>query len=40
MTRTSLLLLAASLAGVGALSAQPMNPVITETKASYTTIKG
>jgi hypothetical protein len=40
MTRTSLLLLAASLAGVGALRAQPMNPVITETKASYNTIKG
>jgi uncharacterized damage-inducible protein DinB len=40
MTRTSLLLLAASLAGVGALRAQPLNPVITETKASYNTIKG
>jgi hypothetical protein len=40
MTRSSLLLLAASLAGVGALRAQPTNPVITETKASYNTIKG
>jgi hypothetical protein len=40
MTRTSLLLLAASLAGVGALRAQTANPVITETKASYNTIKG
>jgi uncharacterized damage-inducible protein DinB len=40
MTRTSLLLLAASLAGVGALHAQTTNPVIAETKASYNTIKG
>jgi DinB superfamily len=40
MTRSSLLLLAASLAGAGALHAQTANPVITETKASYNTIKG
>ena len=40
MTRTSLLLLAASLAGVGALRAQTMNPVIADAKASYNSVKG
>jgi DinB superfamily len=40
MTRTSLLLLAASLAGVSALDAQTTNPVIADAKASYNSIKG
>jgi len=40
MTRSSLLLLAASLAGAGSLHAQSIGPVITDAKASYNSIKG
>jgi hypothetical protein len=40
MTRSSLLLLAASFAGVCSLQAQTTNPLIAETKASYNSIKG
>jgi hypothetical protein len=40
MRRSSLLLLAASLAGVGALRAQTTNPLIAETKQAYTSVKG
>jgi DinB superfamily len=40
MTRSSLLLLAASFAGVCSLQAQTTNPLIAETKSSYTSIKG
>jgi hypothetical protein len=40
MRRSSLLLLAASFAGVCSLHAQTTNPVIAETKGAYNTIKG
>jgi hypothetical protein len=40
MRRSSLLLLAASFAGVFSLQAQTTNPLIAETKASYNSIKG
>ena len=40
MTRSSLLLLAASLAGTCALPAQTTNPVIAETKGAYNSVKG
>jgi hypothetical protein len=40
MNRSSLLMLAASIFGINSLQAQTTNPVITETKASYTAIKG
>jgi hypothetical protein len=40
MTRSSLLLLAASFAGVCSLQAQTANPVIADAKASYNSIKG
>src|SRR5580692_1143233 len=40
MTRSSLLLLAASFAGVCSLHAQTTNPVIAETKGAYNTVKG
>jgi hypothetical protein len=40
MTRTFLLLLAASLAGASAIHAQTANPVIADAKASYNSIKG
>jgi hypothetical protein len=40
MTRSSLLLFAASLAGVCSLQAQATNPLIAETKTSYNAIKG
>src|SRR5580704_84716 len=39
MTRSSLLMLAASLAGVCPLSGQTANPLIAETKQAYTAIK-
>jgi hypothetical protein len=39
MTRSSLLMLAASLSGVGSLHAQTTNPLIAETKGAYTAIK-
>lgn len=40
MTRTSLWVLAASLAGAGSLYGQAMSPVITDARQSYDTIKG
>jgi hypothetical protein len=40
MQRSYLLLVAASFAGLCSLHAQSTNPVIAETKASYTTVKG
>src|SRR5271168_2736286 len=40
MTRSSLLMLAASLAGVCALQAQTTNPLIAETKGAYNLVKG
>jgi hypothetical protein len=40
MTRSSLLLLAALLAGAGSLSAQTITPLIVETKQAYTAVKG
>jgi uncharacterized damage-inducible protein DinB len=40
MTRSSLLMLAASLAGAGALHAQTTNPLIAETKGGYNSVKG
>jgi len=40
MTRSSLLLLAASLAGASSLQAQTIGPVLADAKASYNSIKG
>jgi len=40
MTNSSLLMLAASLAGVASLNAQTTNPLIAETKAAYNAEKG
>ena len=40
MTRSSLLILAASLAGACSLRAQTTNPLIAETKGAYNSVKG
>jgi len=40
MARSSILMLAASLAGVCSLHAQTTNPLIAETKQAYTSVKG
>jgi hypothetical protein len=40
MTRTSLLILAASLAAIGSLEAQSMSPAIADARQQYNTIKG
>src|ERR1700677_1348316 len=40
MTRSSLMILAASLAGVCSLPAQTANPLIAETKGAYNSVKG